>query len=801
MEQHSALSLIIEYLRSPDAQVRRNALTALGCVPSKEAFREIVRSALVDEDPKVRERAEDEIFSAGNPPPLALVDVLRDQFLPGMLPVPAYTLVGRLRGRGMAIRLPQMSMMRRIKLSLASRRRHPQQPTANLRRSAFVGSVIGAVALLLYINLTMRVNLGTPAALGLASSAFILPLAIMFFTRQWWSPIQRQPDRLTGGLLEILVLCFLGAGIGALLQSIFIAITHQHATGASIGISLLASALGLGAIRFGTLVAHGCFRGAMLNRIAQISVGFVAATLALTVILANIRRGQDTSAVLWPLMLPISFGLACAISAVDRESYITQSAQPIFRRTGRPLAALLLAAMVVPASFPLIPKKHVHVQESKFPRRIIPIESLPIKVELNLSTPQIAKFVVPEAKKGLGDFRIGLWSGEVSRSDLKEALRHPTDSSALDYQDDPPEINELLGPGTYQVVVDGPVTDNNEDRNLILSSVLPFMMSRIAQGLRPVEPNRVLCTLEISMATTSVSLLPTQTEVGQGAQGKLSPANLREEAEDARKEGSDLFQHSKYQAIAAYSRAIQIDPSFVEAYRARAHALSWLNNWALAISDEDKVISMRPRDKRAYEDRASYYEQLSQQQLAIQDRDKVVQLAPNDSTAYAARGEDYLILKQENLALQDCDKSLLINPDAAEAYICLGNIHMEQHKYDDALHDLESGIQVTQANSILYNNYGYLLNKLGRHQEALESLQKAIALNPAVARTHKNLGRSYLGLQKYKLALEELNKAIKLMPELAEAYQFRGDTKNKVGDPTGAAADWNKARELGYKAD
>jgi Tfp pilus assembly protein PilF len=800
MEPHNAVLLIIEYLRSPDAQVRRNALTALGCVPSEETFREIVRSALVDDEPKVRERAEDEILAAGNPPPTSLVAALNEQFGPSKLLVPAYTLIGSLRCRGVDIRLPRMSVLRRIKLVLASRRQNFDRPAANLRRSAFVGSIIGALALLLYINLTMRVNLGTPAALAVASAALILPLAIMFFTRLWWTPIQRQPDRLINGLLEILVLCLIGAVVAALQQGMFIAYSHSHATGVSIGIALAAGAASLGAVRLGTYVAHGCFRGAMLNRIAQICTGFAAGALVLTIILANIERGQSPAVVQWPLMLPILLGLACAFSAVDRESYITQSAQVIFRRASRPLTALLVAAVAMPTLFPLIPKKLTHNRESNSSLRIIPIESLPEKVELTFNTPQIVRLVVPEEKLGKGDFQIGLWRGGVTTQNLSEALKKHADSRAMDYQDDPTGIEELLSPGNYQVVVDGTSAESTpEDNDFVLSSVLPFITSRIAQGPRPSELIPVLCSLEISSRDADTLVVSAPIDVSQGPLGKASTKHSREEAEETEKEGRQLFPHSKYQAVAAFSRAIEIDPTYVEAYRLRAHTLSWLNYWGQAVSDINKVVETRPHDKNAYSDRAYYYEHLKQYVQELQDRSKVLQLAPNDSAAYVARGNAYEDLEQHKLALQDCNKGLQMDPDSSDAYVCIGNIYTAMGSYDDALQVLEKAIKSNPTDETFYNNYGYVLNHLGRYQKALEALNKAIELDPSSSRAYKNRGRSYLGLEKYNLAIENLNTSIKFEPELAEAYQFRGDTRNKMGDIQGANADWSKARELGYK--
>src|ERR1039458_8744624 len=122
MEQHSAVSLISEFLGSADPQVRRNALTALASIRGQDSLREVVRAAVSDADDRVRDRAQEEILALGSPPPPALTDALHEELQSGRNRLAAYALVGRLRSRGMRIGLPPMSLAARARLALALRR-------------------------------------------------------------------------------------------------------------------------------------------------------------------------------------------------------------------------------------------------------------------------------------------------------------------------------------------------------------------------------------------------------------------------------------------------------------------------------------------------------------------------------------------------------------------------------------------------------------------------------------------------------------------------------------------------------
>ncbi len=64
---------------------------------------------------------------------------------------------------------------------------------------------------------------------------------------------------------------------------------------------------------------------------------------------------------------------------------------------------------------------------------------------------------------------------------------------------------------------------------------------------------------------------------------------------------------SREQAIADYSRAIEINPNYAEAYKWRALRYSLADDHDRAIADDSRAIELDPNDAKAYNDRAGEY--------------------------------------------------------------------------------------------------------------------------------------------------------------------------------------------------
>jgi tetratricopeptide (TPR) repeat protein len=112
-------------------------------------------------------------------------------------------------------------------------------------------------------------------------------------------------------------------------------------------------------------------------------------------------------------------------------------------------------------------------------------------------------------------------------------------------------------------------------------------------------------------------------------------------------------------ALQHLDRAIQLKPSFTEAYGVRAYVKLKLGNYQGSLADYDKVITDSPQAAAMWQERAilkqSYLKDLPG---ALRDYDRAIELAPDDVMNYGFRGLVRRDLGQREGAIADFRKCL-----------------------------------------------------------------------------------------------------------------------------------------------
>lgn len=111
-------------------------------------------------------------------------------------------------------------------------------------------------------------------------------------------------------------------------------------------------------------------------------------------------------------------------------------------------------------------------------------------------------------------------------------------------------------------------------------------------------------------------------------------------------------------AVAAYSKAISLDPEYAIAYNNRGTVYARLKQYDRAISDIDKAISLNPEYAMAYNNRGNAYDDLKQYNRAMADYGKAISIDPGDASAYNNRGVAYMFgLYKTKEACADWEKA------------------------------------------------------------------------------------------------------------------------------------------------
>ena len=143
------------------------------------------------------------------------------------------------------------------------------------------------------------------------------------------------------------------------------------------------------------------------------------------------------------------------------------------------------------------------------------------------------------------------------------------------------------------------------------------------------------------------------------------------------------------EAIAFCTAVIQKNPQLAkEAYYGRGLAYRDKGNLRQAIADFTKAIEISPDYAEAYHDRGIVYHDMGNLDQAISDYGRVIQLKPDFAYAYSNRGNTYNEKSNPDLAIIDFNKALEINPNLAEAYYGRATSYFYKKEYDKSWSDL-----------------------------------------------------------------------------------------------------------------
>jgi tetratricopeptide (TPR) repeat protein len=132
--------------------------------------------------------------------------------------------------------------------------------------------------------------------------------------------------------------------------------------------------------------------------------------------------------------------------------------------------------------------------------------------------------------------------------------------------------------------------------------------------------------------------------------------------------GMKLMSPKSYpDAIAQFTKAIEIYPQLGEAYLERGVAHRYLGETELAFADFDRAIDVNPNLAHAYTARGSAYRARGDVKRALDDFTKSIAIEPN-LDAYYERGQTYESLGEHQKAIDDYDQAIAQMRDAPHVY-------------------------------------------------------------------------------------------------------------------------------------
>ena len=184
-------------------------------------------------------------------------------------------------------------------------------------------------------------------------------------------------------------------------------------------------------------------------------------------------------------------------------------------------------------------------------------------------------------------------------------------------------------------------------------------------------------------------------------------------------------------AIAAYTHALERDPSYGAAFFYRG-------------------VARQERDETSG---------------AQEDLSRAIDLAPAHALAWERRGDTRYALGNMEGAAEDYTRALQLRPGSVFARCNLGMARSSRGEHEAGLQEIGRAIALEPRHAGLRMCFGLVLARLERHQEALDAYDLAIELNSRYPDLYINRSDSRLALGDYTGAKQDLERAFDLIPD------------------------------------
>ncbi|MDH5358248.1 MAG: tetratricopeptide repeat protein [Gammaproteobacteria bacterium] len=224
--------------------------------------------------------------------------------------------------------------------------------------------------------------------------------------------------------------------------------------------------------------------------------------------------------------------------------------------------------------------------------------------------------------------------------------------------------------------------------------------------------------------------------------------------------GNALAGQNKFKdAVMAFRKAIDIDPTVAEIHFNVGILLTNLNRTDEAITSYKKAVSLKPSLTDAHYNLGT----------ALQEQGKF---------EYAAKSYQKAV---------DCE------PGFFEALVNLGVVLQEQGRLAESIDTYKRALTIQQ-DAKVYFNMGTALKNEGKLEEAIDSYNQALAIEPNYAEVHSNLGEVLRDQGRYDESVLFYRQALALDPDLPVANYSLAVYLYDSGDLEGAIEHFQRSQ-------
>jgi len=260
------------------------------------------------------------------------------------------------------------------------------------------------------------------------------------------------------------------------------------------------------------------------------------------------------------------------------------------------------------------------------------------------------------------------------------------------------------------------------------------------------------------------------------------------------------------EAVAAFSRALELDPKMQVAQRNLEIAYFNTGYYDRRVAELKDRLRVQADDRHARWELGRTYALLGQVENAVEEFTELLRFYPDDVGAIvqlglAEKGSGDLENAQHWFA-----RALSLDPNSAIVQFYVGEVLYNRGLNDEALNALRRSIELAPDNPDAHYLLGFVLGDIGRHDEAQKAAKRAIQLNPALSRAHANLSLDRSTSHAYESVIAQratraVDREMSVAPEGQLAHYNLGLAFRQKGYYAEALREYRLAAERGEDGD
>ncbi len=262
------------------------------------------------------------------------------------------------------------------------------------------------------------------------------------------------------------------------------------------------------------------------------------------------------------------------------------------------------------------------------------------------------------------------------------------------------------------------------------------------------------------------------------------------------KTGNEFIIAGNYKdAIDQFSKAIDLQPDFANAYLARANAYEKLNMLKEASQDYDRASTFLSNNTDVFYQGARLNYLLGEYQKAIEKADASIFLKKTNPDGYVVKAKSLMALGRYEEAMATCNIALTLR-ETTENFYLRGLINVKLGRFSAAEEDFIRTVGRDPRHVDAYISLAELRLQLDKIQFALNHINNAIGLDPNNKKAYLVRSKIYIKQLDYPKAIDDISKTILMDPNDEEMYFLRACYYQDFTQHTNAINDFTKVLML-----